>query len=124
MTSEYRIDAEAGAVYSKFSGKIGAADVQNHRNRILGDPLYRPGLVHLFDACSAQFKGNGEESRKSANWYEANRPFSKVAIVIGPENRGFLRRYLGWLQEEAETEKFFEEMGSAREFLGLQPEEG
>ena len=91
MASEFKINAEAGAVYSKFSGEVGLADVQNLRNRILGDPLYRPGLVHLFDGRSAQFKSTGEESRMSAKWYAANRPFSKVAIVIGSENQGIIR---------------------------------
>ena len=123
MASEFKINAEAGAVYSKFSGEVGLADVQNHRKRVLGDPLYHPGLVHLFDARSAQFKSTGEESRMSAKWYAANRPFSKVAIVIGPENQGLNRMYLGWLQEEVETVKIFHDMASAREFLDLPLEE-
>ena len=123
MASEYKIELEAGAVYSIFSGEIGTANIQNHRNKILGDSLYRPGLVHLFDARLSQLTCTGEDSRNVAKWYEANLPFSKVAIVIGPENRGFIRMYLGSLQEEVETVKIFHEMAAAREFLSLPLEE-
>ena len=120
MGITYKIDAEAGVIYTVAEGEIGAAEIQDLRNRYTADPLYNPNFATLFDARSAKFSGSGEEARGLASWARKNRPESKTAIVIDKQFQGFVRMYLGWVEE---TRSIFYDMASAREWLGLPPEE-
>ncbi len=122
MGLTYKIDVEAGVIYSFAEGKIGAADLQDRRNRFTADPLYHPSFVHLSDFRSAQVNFTGEEARNLAGWTKSIRPFSKVAFVVGSESQGFIRMFQGWTGDD-ENMRVFNDMPSARERLGLPPDE-
>ena len=120
MGITYKIDAEAGVIYSFAEGKIGAADIIDNRKQVRADPLWRPNLDSLFDGRSAKFSISGEEARGLAIWAQRNRPTAKGAIVINRQAQGFARMFLGW---EPGNQQIFHDMASAREWLGLPPEE-
>ena len=116
----YKIDAEAGAVFTVAEGKIGMPDIQANHNRYTADPLYTPNFAHLFDGRSAKISFSGEEARNLANWGKQNRPTAKTAIVIDKEALGWARMLVGW---RGENYKIFHDLASAREWLGLPSED-
>ena len=120
MGITYRIDAEAGVIFTVAEGEIGAADVRNIREQVTADPLYHPNLPSLFDGRLAKISFSGEEARGLAKWAKQNRPTTKTAIVIDGEAQGWARMYLGW---DPGSQQIFHDMASAREWLGLPPEE-
>ena len=120
MGITYKIDAEAGVIYSFAEGDIGAADFRDVRKKIPADPLFHPDLVSLFDGRSAQISFSGEEAKSMADWVEQTRPDSKRAFVIDKKSQGFFRMYTAW---GGENQRIFHDMASAREWLGLPPEE-
>ena len=120
MGISFKIDAEAGFIFTVAEGEIGAADIQAHITRYTADPLYNPNLGQLFDARSAQISFSGGEAWSLATWSRKNRPTAKTAIVIDEESQGFARMYVGW---RGEFHEIFHDMASAREWLGLPPEE-
>ena len=120
MGITYKIDAEAGVVFTVAEGEIGAADIQANRTLFSADPSYRPNFFHLFDARSANISFSSEEAQNLANWAKQNRPTAKIATVIDKEAQGFARMYLGW---RGESHEIFYDMATAREWLGLPPEE-
>jgi len=97
MGITYQIDAEAGVILSVAEGEIGVEDFRASVNQFMADPLYTPKLQHLFDGRAAKFLFSGEDAQ------------------------GYIRMYLGWRDG---NHKIFHDMASAREWLGLPPEEG
>ena len=122
MGLTYRIDAEAGVIYSVAEGEIVAADILGRREQLKADPLYSPDFVLLTDARSAQYNLSGEEARSLVNSFLATRHYSKMALVVGSGSRGYIRMYQGWSGDDTSI-RVFEDMASAREWLGLPPEE-
>ena len=119
MGFTYKIDADAGIIFFFGEGKIGAAEIEDIRKRYTVDPLYNPNFSHLIDARSAIYSFSGDEARSMADWAKANIPIAKTACVINHENQGFLRMYTAW---GGENQRLFQDMASAREWLGLPPE--
>ena len=121
MGITYKIDTEAGVIYSVGEGDVGAADIQNVRNKRAADPLYHSKLDILFDARLATFKFSGDEAQILANQSKQSRPTAKTAIVVDRDNwnHSMIRAYSAW----AGKHQFFNDMASAREWLGLPPEE-
>ena len=120
MGITYKIDSEAGVIFTVAEGEIGAADIQANITRFTADPLYNPNLAQLFDGLSATLSYSGEEARSLAAWVKEIRPTAKTAVVVDKEALGYARMYLGW---RGETNRIFHDMPSAREWLGLPPEE-
>lgn len=120
MGITFKIDAEAGEIFSVAEGEIEAADLQNLHTRFADDPLFTPNLSLLFDGRSAKFSLSGKDARFLATWDKQNRRTAKTAIVIDGKAQGWARMYLGWREELTEI---FYDLESAREWLGLPPEE-
>ena len=120
MGITYKIDAEAGVIYSVAEGEIGAADIRDSRERYTADPLYTPNLTQLHDGRSANFSFSGEDAMHMGNWFRQNRPTAKSAMVIGTRSQGFARMFVAW---GGENLGIFYDIASAREWLGLPPEE-
>ena len=120
MGITYKIDAEAGVIFSVAEGEIGVADIRELRERFTADPLYHPNLASLFDGRSARITYSGDEARSMADWAKQNRPTAKMAFLIDPQSQGFFRMTVAW---GGENRLIFYDMASAREWLGLSPEE-
>jgi len=116
---KYKIDAQAGVIFSCAEGEIGAANIQANWKRISTDPLYHPDFGHLFDGRSAKITFSGAEARNLANWFKGIRLKSKSSILINDKSTGFARMFLGWREEFT---KIFYDLSSARDWLGLPPE--
>ena len=119
MGITYKIDADAGVIFTFAEGEIGEADLRACVNQIMADPLYTPNLRHLIDGLSAKFQFSGEEARQLASWNKQNRPTAITAFVIDNDAQGYIRMYLGWRDGD---HNIFHDMESAREWLGLPPE--
>lgn len=120
MGITYKINAEAGVIYSFADGENDGADLQGLHTRFADDPLFTSNLSLLFDGRSAKFSFSGKEAQSLVIWEKQNRPTAKTAIVIDENAQGFARMYLGW--REGKTHIFYD-IASAREWLGLPPEE-
>ena len=120
MGISFKIDAKAGIIFSVAEGKNDGADLQGLHTRFAADPLYQPEFPHLFDGRSAKFSFSGREARELGTWGKQNRPTSKTAIVIDKEAQGYARMFQGWREGDSHI---FYDMGSARNWLGLPPEE-
>lgn len=120
MGITYKIDVEAGVIFTVAEGEIGAADIRANTIRFTADPLYTPNLPQIFDGRSARFSFSGEEARAAATSGKQIRPTAKTAIVIDKEAQGWARMYIGW---RGETHKLFYDTASAREWLGLPKED-
>ena len=119
MGITYKIDVEAGVIYSVAEGIIGAADIRDLREQIRADPLLRPNFVSLFDGRLAKVSFSGREAWSLAIWARQKRPTAKGAIVITRRGQGWARMFLGW---EPGNQQIFYDMASAREWLGLPAE--
>ena len=119
MGITYKIDENAGVIFSFAEGEIGAADIQANWKRISADPLFQPDFGHLFDGRSAKITFSGADARNLANLFKKIRPKSKSSILINEETTGFARMFLGWREDFT---KIFYDMLFAREWLGLPPE--
>lgn len=125
MGITYKIDIKAGVIFSVAEGEIGAAEIRENRDHLVADPMFNPNLNRLFDARLAQFSFSGKEARELTNWSQNNRPNSKLAVLIDKknQNQGYVRMALGWAADDYSF-GLFQDMTSAREWLGLPPEEG
>ena len=119
MGITYKIDVEAGVIFTVAEGKIGTADIQANTSRFIADSLYSPNLPQLFDARLAQLSFSSGEAQSAANSGKQRRPTAITAMVINRESQGFARMFLGW---RGDAHKIFHDMASAREWLGLPPE--
>ena len=70
----------------------------------------------------AQLNFSGEEARGLASWAANKNPVKRLAMVVGSESFGFARMYQAWA-EKGQDLYVFTDMASAREWLGLPPEE-
>ena len=122
MTFEFKIDSEAGVIFSKFDGVVSEQDVQAARAQILSDPNYRPSLDQLVDYTTARVNFGSDGAFRLAQWAGIHKPFRKLAFVVGNEQYPFLRMYASYAGHEWQDLKIFEDMNSARQWLGL-PEE-
>ena len=124
MAITYKIDTEAGVLYSFAEGEIEAADIREFRERYTNDPLYHPSLLSLFDARSARFLFSGMEAKALADWSKANRPTAKSVVLIDDTNpnQGHVHMFTGWAEEDYNV-KIFHDTASAKEWLGLPFEE-
>jgi len=121
MGITYKIDAEAGVIFTVAEGEIGAAEIRVNRDRLVADPMYDPNLNRLFDGRSARLSFSGEEARALTNWSKINRPNAKSAVLIDEKSQGYVRMVLGWAAEDYSV-RLFHDMESARVWLGLPPE--
>ncbi|MCZ6531477.1 MAG: hypothetical protein O7A08_00775 [SAR324 cluster bacterium] len=122
MGIEYKIDVEAGVIFAVGSEIIGAKEIAAFRERLISDPHYRPGLFGIIDLQMAQLNFSGAEARQLASWAANKKPVKKLAIVVGSDSYGFARMYQGWA-ERGQDLCVFNDMESAREWLGLQIED-
>lgn len=123
MGIKFEIKAKAGIIYSVAEGEIGVGDIQANVTRYVADPLFHPELAHLFDGRSATFPFSGKEFRGLINLSKKYRPTAKTALLIDRESKltyGLTRMFVGW---RGETHQVFHDMTSARDWLGLPPEE-
>ena len=119
MGITFKIDSEAGVIFSVAEGKIGEADIRDLGKRFTEDPLFHSEFAHLFDGLSATLSFSSEEARTMAASSKKNRPGARTAIVINKEAQGWARMYQAW---RGNTHHIFHNMASAREWLGLPPE--
>ena len=112
MGITYKIDVEAGVIFTVAEGEIGMSDLLANAIRFTTDPLFTHNLAHLFDGRSAKITYSGEEARNLAEWAKKNRPTGKTAILIEKEALGWVNMYVGW---RGETHRIFHDLASARE---------
>ena len=121
MTFEYKIDSEAGVIFMKFEGDMGEKEVEAMRAQIQSDPNNRPSLNHLIDFTTANVKFDSKGAFRLAEWARVIKPYRKSALVVGDAQYPFLKMYTGFAGDDLDA-KIFEDMNSARQWLGL-PEE-
>jgi len=107
-------------VFFFAEGELGVMDILSIRNRITTDPSYSPKLALLVDGRLAKITFSGPEAVALGDWYKVNRPFSRAALVVGPKTRRIIRKARAWSDDD-DNIGFFEDMESAREWLGLSP---
>ena len=123
MGITYKIDLEAGIIYAVGSGNIGAEDIESFRNELISDPRYRPDLLGLVDLRMAQLKFSGDEAQRLASWAAIVKPVKKLAMIVGSDSYGFARMYQAWT-ERGQDLNIFDDINSAREWIGLPCEDG
>ena len=122
MGIEYEIDAELGVIFAVGKGKITAKDISDTENRWLTDNRFRPGLNLLFDGRLAHLELSGADSRSLANRDAQELLLEKVCAVVEGGSFGVARMYQGWAGDKIAVH-VVRDMASAREWLGLPPEE-
>ncbi len=120
MGISYKIDAEAGMVYVVAEGTLEATTFVSFLKDLFADTKFRLGFDMVFDAQEAQLKISGNEAFDRARERQQGR-VGKLAIVA-TESYGASRMFAGWVGDEDRTRVFYD-MASAREWLGLPPEE-
>ena len=114
------MDAEAKVIYSVAKGEIGVPYILKLGLRFLLDTSYNPEFSHLFDGRSATLSFSEQEAWSLARSSNQNRPAAKTALVINGKSQDFARMYLRYAQG---NRILFHDLASAREWLGLPPEE-
>ena len=122
MGIEYKIDLQAGIIFLVGTGNIGAKEILAFFKKVISDPQFRPNLNTISDYRMAQIGFSGAESQDLANWTKKQKPAGKIALVMNPSGYGFARMYQSWVEDNAKV-NIYKDMASAREWLGLPPEE-
>ena len=116
MGLEFKIDTEAGVVYTVGRGTITVNDVVEFRQQLKSHTGYNKNYCYLVDYREAIIDRSTSEARQLA------RPLlAKVAVVAGEQSYPFARMVQGWTRDDSLM--VFRDMASAREWLGLPPEE-
>ena len=118
MGISYKIDAEAVMVYVVAEGTLEATTFVSFLKDLFADTKFRLGFDMVFDAQEAQVKISGNEAFDLARERQQGR-VGKLAIVA-TESYGASRMFAGWVGDRT---RVFQDMASAREWLGLPPEE-
>ncbi len=97
MTLEFRIDQEAGVIFTTAGGDVTRADVNENRTRIMEHPDFEHGRFdHLVDYRRARLHGTGDELMESAKWFREQN-FVKRLALVGEKTSGLARLTQGWL---------------------------
>ena len=118
MGITYKIDAEAGVVHVVADGNLEATTFLSWMKDLFADANFRLGFDMVFDAQEAQIEISGNEAFGLARERQQGR-VGKLAIVA-TESYGASRMFAGWVGDRT---RVFQDMASAREWLGLPPEE-
>ncbi len=118
MGLTYKIDAEAGVIHIVADGILEATTFLSFLKDLFADTKFRLGFDMVFDAQEAQVKISGNEAFDLARERQQGR-VGKLAIVA-TESYGASRMFAGWVGDRT---RVFQDMASAREWLGLPPEE-
>ena len=123
MGIEFKINAEAGVIFSIATGHVYFADFQNLRDQLRAHPLLRSGLNHLADFRTASVRLTGEQAKIIAQWFRENRKVKKIAYVA-ISAFPYVRMVMGWVADSKNIEiNVFHDMASARKWLGLPNED-
>ena len=117
MDITFKIDVEAGVVYTVGRGNVSFEEIQEFRSKLASHPDFNKEFFHLVDYREVTMERSTDQAMSSAR----SRLFAKLAIVVGEMSYGFARMFYGWSEEGAVM--VFKDMPSAREWLGLPPEE-
>ncbi len=117
MGLEFKIDTEAGFVYTVGRGIISFEEFKEYRQKLISHSDFDKNYYHLVDYREAAIDRRVYQARQSAN----TRLLAKVAIVAGEKSYPFAQRFYGWTEEEGAVMVFLD-MASAREWLGLPTE--
>ena len=123
MPIDFDIDADAGVIFTVASGLVDFADFERYRDRLRAHTFLRSGLYHLADFRTADIQITGEQSRVIAHWLRRNRKVKKMAYVATTAYP-FVRMVMGWAEGSKNIEiDVFDDIRSARQWLGLPPED-
>ena len=122
MGIDFKIDPEAGVVFSVGRGKVTTRDFYDFRKRIMAHPDFKENLSNLADLRGADLKWTTAEARNFASDFSGGRIFRRVAAVADGTNFAFARMILGWAGDEGFA-IVFRDMKPAREWLGLPSED-
>lgn len=118
MGLEFKIDTENGVIHSVGHGGHTVQDLFDHCQMIRSHPDYKESLVHLLDYRDVAVIRSTPEAFGLARFI-----FSpKVAVVAGESSYGSARMVHGWVGNDS-LFMVFHDMASAREWLGLPPDE-
>ena len=119
MGIEFKIDAEAGVVFTKGLGNISFEEFKDYRNKLTSHPDYNKKFLHLADYREVTMARTTTQALDIAR----SRLFAKVAMVAGEQSFGQARMIQGWAGGEEGGFMVFRDMASAREWLGLPSED-
>ena len=120
MGIRFTIDGEAELVHVVADGDIEATTIMSFLKELLADAKFQLGFDMVFDAQEARVIFSGEEAFGLALQRRQGR-VGKLAIVA-TKAYGASRMFAGWVGDNDRT-RVFRDMASAREWLGLPPEE-
>ncbi len=122
MSIVFKLDAVAGVIFTVGHVIVKADDIRRYYEEILADPLYRPGLREPVDVRYGELEITGDEAFSLAQWFKEVLPVARIAVVAGSGAYGQIRMIHGWGGDDTAIQ-IFEDIGSARNELGLPPEE-
>jgi len=117
MGLEFKIDTEAGVVYTVGRGILSYEEFNEYRENLISHGDFNKNYYHLVDYRKASIDRSVYQARQSAK----TRLFAKVAIVAGEKSYPFAQRFYGWTEDDGAVMVFLD-MASAREWLGLPTE--
>ncbi len=121
MGIEFTIEADASLIHVKVSGDIEANEVETIRTQWQSHPDFRPDLDMICDLREVYTQLAREEARRLAHYFITARPVRRLAFVSA-EAFAWGPMYEGWTGDDQPIQ-VFKDMASAREWLGLPPEE-
>ena len=80
MGIELKIDPDAGVIYVKVLGTIGAKEVEAFRAQYQSHPDFRAGLDMIYDFREGFMKVTGEEAYRLAQYFKSARTFRRLAV--------------------------------------------
>ena len=116
MGISFEIDTEEGVIYSIAEGKIGLADLQAHREKLVADPRYHPDLGHIIEFRLGHLIISEEEAKTLASDHATGVNPRKLAIVGKGLNKKASLQYQQGVKGKTLVE-VFTDFGSAKEWV-------
>jgi len=116
-----RIDRDAGIVHTKLSGQFSAEEVTAYRDRLLGDPDYRPGMLGFVDCREVESLPSASTLQLLALEISRRQEAvgsSRVAVVVASEAAyGLMRMYEVYIASTSIKVKVFRDEAEALSWL-------
>jgi hypothetical protein len=120
MPASYRIDLQAGVVFTVCEGRVTNEELMGHQERLAADPDVRPTMNHVMDlrgVTEVAFTAFGVRSIATRRVFA---PGSRSAIIARDDSSyGYLEMFQALRRHTGEDIKVFSTVEDAHRWLGL-----
>jgi hypothetical protein len=121
MPASYRIDLNAGVVFSVFEGRLTYEELLDHQLRLSSDPGFRPTMNHVMDVRGVTERAVTAFGVRTVATPRIFAPGSRRAIIARDDaSYGYLEMFQTLRSQSGEDIRIFSTVEDAHRWLGLE----